>query len=158
MRIRQIRPEFFTDPVTAHFPAAVQMTYVGLWLIADDAGWLVWDVPQIGALLYPYKPSRSRERTIEQAGEALVSSGRLVRYPCRCAHIPHLTEHQRIGGNKSYTVRDKHRVHTSLDVYSRNVTLGNVTVGNVAGAREDGAATLRDKVAAVGFDPERLKP
>ena len=155
MRIRQIRPEFFTDPVTAHLSPAVQVTYIGLWCVADDAGWLVWDVPQLGALLSPYKSVRVRERAIEQAGAVLVEAGRLVLKECGCAHIPTLTDHQRIGGNKSFPVRDAHRVHTSTDVYARNVTVGNGMERNVTReADASGAASLKERVAANGLRPD----
>lgn len=142
MRIRQIRPEFFTDPVTAHLSPVVRLTYIGLWCVADDAGWLVWDVPQIGALLYPYKSVHAREHVVTQAGEVLVAAGRLRINECGCALIPTLTTHQKIGGNKSFPVRDKHRVHTSTDESARNGRVSNVTVGNGTGARapEGGAA------------------
>jgi hypothetical protein len=158
MRIRQVRPEFFTDPVTGHLPPAVQVAYIGLWCVADDAGWLDWDVPQLGALLYPYKSVRAREALIEKAGTALVAVGRLAVMDCGCARIPTLAAHQKIGGNKSYTARDKHETHaaqTRMDLYARNVTLGNGRVGN--GTREagaSGAASLGERLVAAGVKPE----
>jgi hypothetical protein len=142
MRIRQIRPEFFTDPVTAHLTPAAQVTYIGLWCVADDAGWLAWDVPQIGALLSPYKSVRVRERMVERAGEELVKAGRLVIHACGCAHVPKLETHQRIGGNKAYQARDRHRVHTSMDKSARNVTVGNGMERNDAPAR----GSLKERV------------
>lgn len=128
MRIRQVRPEFFTDAVTAHLPNEVKLTYIGLWCVADDAGYLVWEPRQIGALLYPYESVRVRERRIERAREALTVAGRLVMFPCGCALIPTLANHQKVGGTRSVTVADKHRVHTSPDkseLSARNVRVGN---------------------------------
>jgi hypothetical protein len=164
MRIRQIRPEFFTDPVTAHLPPVVRLTYIGLWCVADDAGYLVWDVAQIGALLSPYMSVRGREKLVTSAGDVLADKGRLVFYECGCALLPKLANHQKIGGNKSFPIRDLHRVHTSTDTWKaahrrakddsapfytdfqevhtstdlsdRNVTVGNVTVGNGNSARK----------------------
>lgn len=159
MRIRQVRPEFFTDPVTAGLAPAVQVTYIGLWCIADDAGWLAWDPRQIGALLYPYKSVPVRERSIRHAGEVLAAAGRLVIHGCGHAVIPKLVEHQRIGGNKTYSVRDEHRVHTDMDLYARNVTLGNVTVGNGtagAGEREAPAPSAKERLAAYGYTPDKV--
>lgn len=130
MRIRQVRPEFFTDAVVSSLTADVRLTYIGLWCVADDAGWLVWDVDQVAAQLYPYESIRVRTRRVERAGAALVAAGRMVLPGCGCAYIPKLSAHQKIGGNKSYTVRDKHPVHTSLDESARNVRVGNGTVGN----------------------------
>jgi hypothetical protein len=151
VRIRQVRPEFFTDAVTAKLTPSVQITYIGLWCISDDGGWLAWDVRQIGALLYPYKSVRARERTVSDAGSALSEAGRLILYPCGCAYIPKLADHQRIGGTKSFTARDKHRVHTNMDLSARNVTLGNVTLV----AREDGRP-LREKVDLAPQVAERI--
>jgi hypothetical protein len=119
------------------------VTYIGLWCIADDGGWLTWDAPQIGALLYPYKSVHARERSVESAGVALAVAGRLVMFPCGCAYIPKLADHQRIGGNKSFTVRDRHRVHTSTDLSSRNVTLSN---GSTVQTGTDDKRPLREKV------------
>lgn len=143
MRIRQVRPEFFTDAVVSRLSADARLTYIGLWCVADDAGWMTWDVAQIAAQLYPYKSVHVRERMVERAGEALGEAGRLVHHPCGCAFIPKLTDHQRIGGNKSFPSRDKHEVHTSPDKSARNVRLGNGKLGNGstgASANEDDAA------------------
>ena len=62
-----MRPEFFTDPVTGRLRPEAQLAYIGLWCVADDAGWLDWDVPQIGALLYPYKSVHARQALINRA-------------------------------------------------------------------------------------------
>ena len=157
MRIRQIRPEFFTDPVTAHLPPAVQMAYIALWCVADDDGWIDWDVPQIGALVYPYKSVHAREALIDRAGAALAAVGRLRVMDCGCARIPTLMAHQKIGGNKSFTARDRHQRHdvqTRMDLYARNVTLGNGSNGTgEAAASPHGAASLRDGLLAAGIDP-----
>jgi hypothetical protein len=115
MRIRQIRPEFFTDPVTGHLEPAVQVAYIGLWCVADDAGWIDWDADQVAAMLYPYKSIRVRTRVLKLAVESLSDANRLVFFDCGCAWIPNLANHQRIGGNKSFTARDRHQVHTRMD-------------------------------------------
>lgn len=138
MRIRQVRPEFFSDPITGRLSAEVRLTYIGLWLVADDAGYLEWDVDQLGALLYPYQTVHHRSAVIVRSGAALVEARRLMVFPdCEHRLIPHLVDHQRIGGNKSFLVRDKHRVHTRMDESARNVTLGNVTVGDARGGLKE---------------------
>jgi hypothetical protein len=130
VRIRQVRPEFFTDAVVSRLTAPVRLTYIGLWCVADDAGWMTWDVPQIAAQLYPYESVRVRERRVEAAGEALVLAGRMVRFDCGCSFIPKLADHQRIGGTKSFPARDKHNVHTPTDESARNGRVGNGKLGN----------------------------
>ena len=160
MRIRQVRPEFFTDAVTAHLPPAVQVTYIGLWCVADDAGWLSWDVAQIGALLYPYMSVHVRERAVAHAGETLVAAGRMELHDCGCAHIPTLPDHQRIGGNKSFPARDSHRVHTNMGLYARNVTLGNgmVVDGMDSGKNGKSDVPLSELVTAEALVAAGRKP
>lgn len=137
MRIRQVRPEFFTDRTMACLSPEVRLTYIGLWLVADDAGWLRMDVAQIGALLFPFESVKRREHRLQESFDRLIAAGRLVCYGCGCASIPTLEKHQKIGGTKSFTVRDEHRKHaqsidvrTDMDESARNVTLGNGKVGN----------------------------
>lgn len=115
MRIRSVRPDFWQDDTLGHLSDAARLFYIGLWCVADDAGWLEWKPAQIGAALYPYRNAAARVRSIEGWGETLVDAGRVVRYPCGCAHIPTLPKHQRTGGNPSYQYRDKHRYHTSTE-------------------------------------------
>jgi hypothetical protein len=139
MRIRQVRPEFFTDHVMGALPADVRLTYIGLWCVADDAGWMTWDVDQIAAQLYPYESIRSRTRRVERACEALRDAGRLVIHECGCAVVPKLSEHQKIGGTKSFTSRDKHEsihLRTSPPVRVGNGRVGNGRVETRSSARE----------------------
>lgn len=131
MRIRQVRPEFFTDPVMAGLAAPVRLTYIGLWCVADDAGWLRWDVPQIGAILYPFEVAKRRERALVAASLALVDAGRLVILDCNCAQIPTLPRHQRVAGNQSFTARDAHKKHASSPALLQGATGSPVEVGNV---------------------------
>lgn len=158
MRIRQIRPEFFGDGKVSRLTVAARLTYIGLWCMADDAGWLDWSVPDLGAQLYPYESIRVRERRVEAAGAALVEAGRLVLHSCGCARIPTLEHHQKIGGNKSYTARDRHARHVSPDKsrHSRTSTPVGRYVGSEVGsaqARDEDQpdrGTLKAKVAAYG--------
>lgn len=112
MRIRQVRPEFWRDPLMADLPADVRLFYIGLWCVADDDGWLPWDVAQIGAELYPYVSRARRERDIAQWGAKLISTGRVViEEGCRCAYIPTLALHQKVGGKRSTPHGDAHKGH-----------------------------------------------
>jgi hypothetical protein len=140
VRIRQVRPEFFTDHVMGALPADVRLTYIGLWCVADDAGWMTWDVDQIAAQLYPYESIRSRTRRVERACEALRDAGRLVIHECGCAVVPKLPEHQKIGGNKTFAARERHEsihVRTSPAVRVSNVRVGNGRVETRATREEE---------------------
>ena len=108
MRIRQVRPEFFSDPVVSRLSPEARLTYIGLWCIADDAGYLSWDLASIATQIYPYQSVQVRERLVMKAADALVTAGRIIPFECGCALIPRLEDHQRIGGNKSFTARDRH--------------------------------------------------
>ena len=121
MRLRVVRPDFWSDDTLGRLPDPARLFYIGLWCLADDAGWLEWRPAQIGATLYPYKAAQRRERDVEAWGELLVQSKRLVRHECGCAFIPTLTKHQRQGGNPSFQYRDKHRWHVPADEESRQV-------------------------------------
>lgn len=134
MRIRAVRPDFWQDDTLGHLSDAVRLFYIGLWCVADDAGWLEWKPSQLGAALYPYRASHKRVRDIDAWGEQLVQAGRIVRHPCGCAFIPTLTKHQRAGGNPSYQYREKHRYHTSMDesVLVRTDTSLEVSKGKVS--------------------------
>ena len=162
MRIRQVRPEFWTDPTIGRLPIAARHFYIGLWNVADDGGWLSWAPSELGALLFPYETPTRRERDIEKWGKALMDAGRLILHPCGCAEVPTLPKHQRISGKLSYTQRDKHQRHTQdhLDKQSplsdkqsplsdSPVTLGNVTLGNGTLARE-GLPHLSPEVQEAG--------
>lgn len=111
MRIRAVRPDFWQDDTTARLPDPVRLFYIGLWCVADDAGWLEWRVAQLGAALYPYRSAVNRERNIRAWGAQLAAADRIALYPCGCAYIPTLSRHQRSVGNPSYQYRDKHRRH-----------------------------------------------
>lgn len=93
----------------------VRLFYIGLWCVADDAGWIEWNTATIGADLFPYSPRQEREAAITSWAQALEGSRRIVRHGCGCVSIPTLPTHQRIGGNKSTTAYDRHIVHTGTD-------------------------------------------
>lgn len=95
MRIRQVKPEFFADPDMAALPFRCRITYIGLWCVADDAGWFVNDPVQIAGDLYRYDGRKARERWIAEDIAILVSGGFVELPGCRHAVIPTLTRHQR---------------------------------------------------------------
>jgi hypothetical protein len=131
VRIRQVRPEFWTDEVMAALAPAVRLFYIGLWNIADDAGWMEWRVSRIGAVLFPYESSKRRERDIAAWSDRLVEAGRLVIHPCGCAVIPTLSKHQRVTGKQSFTALDAHGKHKPLTSKQSSLSDSPVTERNV---------------------------
>lgn len=98
MRIRQIKPAFFKDARISELPAPVRLFYVGLWMLADDAGWLTWDVAEVGNELYGYEPRSRREKHATDYLSALTAAGRVEVHPCGHVSIPKFTDHQRLSG------------------------------------------------------------
>jgi hypothetical protein len=122
-RIRQIKPSWFLDKELRRGTSAdAREFYIGLWILADDAGYLVWDTERIGAELYPFDAIRTRERHVEKwAGELEtlnVESPHLIVWDCGHGRVPKMPDHQRIAGTQSFVVAKRHR-EECRDVRSR---------------------------------------
>jgi hypothetical protein len=51
-----IRPAYWTDAdLHTNLTADQREFYIGLWMLADDAGYDAWDPERVGAELYPYR-------------------------------------------------------------------------------------------------------
>lgn len=98
MRIRSTKPEFWSDERMGNIHVISRLVYKGLWNLADDAGWLRWNVAEIGTQLFGYDDRRERESWIATARDELVREGCLVIHDCGHAIIPKFTEHQRLAG------------------------------------------------------------
>lgn len=98
MRIRQVKPAYFKDARIAALAPAVRLTYIGLWMLADDAGYYRWDVAEAGLELYGYESRGKRERDVTNHLAALIEAGRVDDLGCGHVLIPTLTDHQRFGG------------------------------------------------------------
>lgn len=112
MRIRSVKPDYWKDARLHNTPGItsdVREFYIGLWGLADDTGWLRWDIPAIGAELYAYRSARGREARIQDWANRLAALDRLVLTDCRHAFIPKLSQHQRIGGKKADHIAQEHR-------------------------------------------------
>lgn len=98
MRIRQVKPAFWADARLAEVPEATRLFYIGLWMVADDAGWFRWDPIEVARDLYGYETRTRRERRVVTMFEALTASARVVLHPCGHAEIPTMVVHQRLSG------------------------------------------------------------
>jgi hypothetical protein len=188
-RIRQIKPSWFLDKELRRGTSAeAREFYIGLWMLADDDGYLVWDVERIAAELYPYDPDKRRERNVERWAEQLErlsEQPHLIVLTCGHASVPKMPAHQRIQGTRTTSVHKKHvetcrasRSRVSLQVATeaseRSVATrspGRVEVGNgkerrvgngSAGARApEGAAPaseLGEGLARHGWTPPAKVP
>lgn len=98
MRIRQIKPAFWSDGRIAELPESTRLFYVGLWMIADDAGWFRWDPVEVSRDLYGYESRTRRERRTATMFDQLVSIRRIVLHDCGHAEVPKLGSHQHLAG------------------------------------------------------------
>jgi hypothetical protein len=113
-RIRQIKPSWFLDKQLRQGTSAdAREFYIGLWMLADDAGYLVWDVERIGAELYPFDPIARRERNVGKWADVLErlspDEPHLIVWDCGHARVPKMPGHQRISGTQAHGVMKAHR-------------------------------------------------
>ena len=155
MRIRQIKPDYWRDSRlhnTRGITADVREFYIGLWGVADDAGFLRWDVSEIAGELYRYRTVGRRERDVTAWTGRLTEIGRVVIMDCEHAYLPNLTKHQKVGGNRSEQVWREHQrclpgqVQTKPDesISSPPVSKGN---GKVSKGTVGGMTTFEEAVA-----------
>ena len=108
MRIRSVKPEFWEDEDVAALPPLTRLYFIGLWNLADDAGYLRWSVVGVAAALFRYDSKGRRERAVTDAMARLVTAGMAEVLDCgRHALVPNLPKHQRLSG-------ETRRVHTYL--------------------------------------------
>lgn len=112
-RIRQIKPSWFLDKALRKGTTAdCREFYIGLWMLADDAGYLVWDEERIAAELYPFDQIARRERNVAKWATVLErldpDDPHLVVWDCGHARVPKMPGHQRIAGNQTFAVRVVH--------------------------------------------------
>ena len=162
MRIRQIKPEFWSDSEMAALPYPVRLIYIGLWCVADDAGYIEWRPDRIAHDLLGYESTKTRERHLVEWAEELVRTGHLQILGCGCALIPTLQKHQRISGKQNFRYREAHGKHLPLTgkrpiapevevEVERNGTVGN---GSARGSEETTGAALSEfqrRVAAAAL-------
>jgi hypothetical protein len=156
VRIRQIKPTFWVDKTMASLPFRTRLVYIGMWQMADDGGWLLWDVAQAGAELLPFESAKTRERLLAADMDRLVDAGRIIRHDCGHVEIPTLVDHQRFGGRPVFTAQIAHArdcARPRADAHDGRERNGRERNGS--GARADarsrgGFQLVRDAAAAAG--------
>lgn len=104
-----LRPGFWEDATMASLPPATRLTYMGLWCLADDAGFIAWHPREIAGQLYRFEPTAEREARVAVELDELVAAGRVRPLECgKHAEIPTIVHHRIKGGEQSYTVRQRH--------------------------------------------------
>lgn len=89
-----IRPAYWTDAdLHTRLTAEQREFYIGLWMLADDAGYVAWDIDRVGAELYPYKTPAWRARRLPEWISTLEPHVRTLECGKHVV-IPNLTKHQ----------------------------------------------------------------
>lgn len=161
-RIRQIKPSWFLDKqLRRGTDAAAREFYIGLWMLADDDGWLVWDEERIAAELYPYDSERRREHNVGRWANTLEHlnepSPHLVVYTCGHATVPKMAAHQRIAGTRTDRIHRTH-VETCRGARSR-VSLQEATSSHGTSEGRERIGTVRNGTGSAGARaPEGAAP
>jgi hypothetical protein len=161
-RIRQFKPELFSDPDMAALPFRTRWTYEALWSLADDSGWLArLDPVEIGHFAHGYESARTRERWVVEDLTILQERGFLAVMPCGHGHIPTLPRHQRVSKDRRVEMHYRsHETQCSPAAFrgvprhsaeiptgkERNVTVSNGSAGTLETVIDDGITEFRDKV------------
>lgn len=143
MRIRQVKPAFWTDDKVAKLSYPARLYWIGLWNIADDAGWMAWQRERIGAELFPYESPNRRLRNLDRWTAELTAQGLLVIDDC-CAVVPHMPDHQRITGKQTFGARDSHRKHELAKSGSQVLSVSPGRVGNGKGKGTERNGRVRE--------------
>lgn len=105
-----MKPAFWADSRLAELPEPTRLFYIGLWMIADDAGWLRWDPIEVARDLYGYDGRAKRERRSTAMFDELLRAGRVILHPCGHAEVPKLANHQHLSvvAKQVRTVNNEH--------------------------------------------------
>ena len=111
MRGRYLMREYWSDSdLFLRLTASERETYVGLWMLADDAGWLPRDIPAIAAALYRYLDRAEREVQVSATLVRLRELGKVESLRC-CLHLPAVERYPR-AGRKSEEHKSEHQRHS----------------------------------------------
>lgn len=161
VKARLIRPGFWTDVDLAAMPAETRLFYVGLWMSADDAGYVSWDVDRIGAEMYPFRSIGWRRRQMPLMLDALTPQHVSILECGQHIVIPNLEKYQH-APRPSYQHRDQHQ-KCRHHVQARATTCDHVLARPKGKERKEekeekgdtaasGAASpFRDRMAAIGL-------
>lgn len=113
MRGRYLMREYWSDSdLFLRLTADEREIYVGLWMLADDDGWMPRDVPAIAAALFRYEDRAPREAKVRAGLVRLRELEKLESTPCRCLFLPAVARYPR-AGKKSSDHRIEHQRHSS---------------------------------------------
>lgn len=95
MRIRTVKPEFWSDQKIRRLSLPARLLYIATWNMADDDGNLTWDADYVRASVFMSDPDVDVAHVMAELEQA----GRVQPYEvdgCTFAHLPNFGEHQAI--------------------------------------------------------------
>lgn len=104
MRIRTIKPSFWTNDEIAELEPLTRLLFIGLWALADVRGRLEDRPKRIKAAVLPYD-----DHDIDAALDTLEKAGFLIRYDTgdvSVIQVLNFEKHQRISGKEAETESD----------------------------------------------------
>lgn len=112
MRGRYLMREYWSDSdLFLRLDAQQRELYVGLWMLADDEGWMPRDVPAIAAALFRYEDRAPREARVRTGLDRLRDMGKVKSLRCGCLQLPAVARYPR-AGKKSAEHAINHRQHS----------------------------------------------
>ena len=128
MRIRSIRPEFWTSTAISSLALEDRLLFIGLWSYVDDNGVGIDRLSLIATELFPDDIEKEPRETFARVSRGLASlseAGRITRYSVDgkdYLSVTNWTEHQKI----DKPGRARYPLPTSTDAHIRD-TLANVS-------------------------------
>jgi hypothetical protein len=112
LRGRYLMREYWTDSdLFLRLTAAERELYIGLWMLADDAGWLPRDIEGIGAAVMQYEDRAPRSARVRAGLDRLRDLGKIRSERC-CLYLPAVMKYPR-AGNKSTEHLVEHQRHSA---------------------------------------------
>jgi len=139
MRIRTVKPEFFTDSKLSEFPALCRLLFIGLWCEADREGRLK-DVPkELKVKILPYDSCN-----VDKFLDTLQVANLIVRYEhnnSRYIQIINFLKHQRPNSKENQSVIPV----LNLDEAFLNLDKGTLNPELVEGKGKEGKGKERER-------------
>lgn len=111
MRIRTLKPEFWTHPITGRLPGEVQAIAIGLLNYADDEGFLVGEYAAIKSALRPFDDeSTNVRRCVDELSRLGWVEFRNHPTHGRIGFLPTFTKHQRVDKPKPSRLKEYWKV------------------------------------------------
>jgi hypothetical protein len=105
-----MKREYFEDhEFQTQLTAEQREFYMGVAMLADDAGWLDWEPAYIASVVYRYEDPQGRLAKAEACATRLVETGRLKTFRCGHAQLPRAGTRS---GEHESKVLDRHRLES----------------------------------------------